>query len=226
MGGVGCHRWRVGISGPGGHSFMDFGKIPNAIHAMCHAGHLIDQLTPPSEPYTTFNIGTIKGGTSVNTIAPYCEVDVDIRSISNDELLKLEAQIFQAFEEGVAEENKRWSITDPERMLKLTKTQIGDRPAGARPDDCPVIQTALCAQKLLGIELTQFCPSATDANAPISKNIPSACLGSGGLSEKFHSLDEYFVAQNIHQGPQLVLLAACTLVGAEGQKPLLPIINN
>lgn len=225
MGGVGCHRWRVGISGPGGHSFMDFGKIPSAIHAMCHAGHLIDQLTPPSEPYTTFNIGTIKGGTSVNTIAPYCEVDVDIRSISNDELLKLETQIFQAFEEGVAEENKRWSITDSERMLKLTKTQIGDRPAGARPDDCPVIQTALCAQKLLGIELTQFCPSATDANAPISKNIPSACLGSGGLSEKFHSLDEYFVAQDIHQGPQLVLLAACTLVGAEGQKPLLPIVK-
>ena len=110
-------------------------------------------------------------------------------------------------------------------MLKLTKTQIGDRPAGARPDDCPVIQTALCAQKLLGIELTQFCPSATDANAPISKNIPSACLGSGGLSEKFHSLDEYFVAQDIHQGPQLVLLAACALVGAEGQKPLLPIIK-
>ena len=97
--------------------------------------------------------------------------------------------------------------------------------AGARPDDCPVIQTALCAQKLLGIELTQFCPSATDANAPISKNIPSACLGSGGLSEKFHSLDEYFVAQDIHQGPQLVLLAACALVGAEGQEPLLPIIK-
>ena len=204
---------------------MDFGKIPSAIHAMCHAGHLIDQLTPPSEPYTTFNIGTIKGGTSVNTIAPSCEVDVDIRSISNEELLKLEAQIFQAFEDGVAEENKRWDITDPEKMLKLTKKQIGDRPAGARPDDCPVIQSALCAQKLLGIELTQFCPSATDANAPISRNIPSACLGSGGLSEKFHSLDEYFVAQDIHQGPQLVLLAACALVGAEGQKPLLPIIK-
>ena len=59
-GGVGCHRWRVSIDGKGGHSFMDFSQIPSAIHAMCHAGHLIDHLVPPSEPYTTFNIGTIK----------------------------------------------------------------------------------------------------------------------------------------------------------------------
>lgn len=81
-GGVGCHRWRVSIDGKGGHSFVDFGQVPSAIHAMCHAGHLIDQLTPPKEPFTTFNIGTIKGGTSVNTISPHCEVDIDIRSVS------------------------------------------------------------------------------------------------------------------------------------------------
>ncbi len=220
-GGVGCHRWRVSIDGKGGHSFMDFSQIPSAIHAMCHAGHLIDHLVPPSEPYTTFNIGTIKGGTSVNTIAPHCEVDIDIRSISNDELLKLEAQIFEALDAGVEEENKRWGITDPEKMLTLTKTQIGDRPAGSRDGGCPVIQCALSAQKELGIELTQYGPSATDANAPISKNIPAACLGSGGLSEKFHTLDEYFVDRDSYKGPQLVFLAACMLVGVEGQKALL-----
>ncbi|HIT96332.1 MAG TPA: M20/M25/M40 family metallo-hydrolase [Candidatus Aphodousia faecavium] len=220
-GGVGCHRWRVSIDGKGGHSFMDFSQIPSAIHAMCHAGHLIDHLVPPSEPYTTFNIGTIKGGTSVNTIAPHCEVDIDIRSISNDELLKLEAQIFEALDAGVEEENKRWGITDPEKMLTLTKTQIGDRPAGSRDGGCPVIQCALSAQKVLGIELTQYGPSATDANAPISKNIPAACLGSGGLSEKFHTLDEYFVDRDSYKGPQLVFLAACMLVGVEGQKALL-----
>ena len=220
-GGVGCHRWRVSMDGKGGHSFMDFSQIPSAIHAMCHAGHLIDHLVPPSEPYTTFNIGTIKGGTSVNTIAPHCEVDIDIRSISNDELLKLEAQIFEALDAGVEEENKRWGISDPEKMLTLTKTQIGDRPAGSRGGECPVIQCALSAQKVLGIELTQYGPSATDANAPISKNIPAACLGSGGLSEKFHTLDEYFVDRDSYKGPQLVFLAACMLVGAEGQKALL-----
>lgn len=220
-GGVGCHRWRVSIDGKGGHSFMDFSQIPSAIHAMCHAGHLIDHLVPPSEPYTTFNIGTIKGGTSVNTIAPHCEVDIDIRSISNDELLKLEAQIFEALDAGVEEENKRWGITDPEKMLTLTKTKIGDRPAGSRDGGCPVIQCALSAQKVLGIELTQYGPSATDANAPISKNIPAACLGSGGLSEKFHTLDEYFVDRDSYKGPQLVFLAACMLVGVEGQKALL-----
>ena len=222
-GGVGCHRWRVNIAGPGGHSFVDFSQVPSAIHAMCHAGHLIGHLAPPSEPYTTFNIGTIKGGTSVNTIAPNCEVDIDIRSIANEELLKLEAQIFEALDAGVAEENKRWGITNSDKMVKLTKTQIGDRPAGARGGDCPVIQSALSAQKILGIELTQYGPSATDANAPISKNIPAACLGSGGISEKYHTVDEYFIDKDSFKGPQLVFLAACTLVGVEGQKPLLPI---
>lgn len=222
-GGVGCHRWRVNIAGPGGHSFVDFSQVPSAIHAMCHAGHLIGHLAPPSEPYTTFNIGTIKGGTSVNTIAPNCEVDIDIRSIANEELLKLEAQIFEALDAGVAEENKRWGITNSDNMVKLTKTQIGDRPAGARGGDCPVIQCALSAQKILGIELTQYGPSATDANAPISKNIPAACLGSGGISEKYHTVDEYFIDKDSFKGPQLVFLAACTLVGVEGQKPLLPI---
>lgn len=222
-GGVGCHRWRVNIAGPGGHSFVDFSQVPSAIHAMCHAGHLIGHLAPPSEPYTTFNIGTIKGGTSVNTIAPNCEVDIDIRSIANEELLKLEAQIFEALDAGVAEENKRWGITNSDKMVKLTKTQIGDRPAGARGGDCPVIQCALSAQKILGIELTQYGPSATDANAPISKNIPAACLGSGGFSEKYHTVDEYFIDKDSFKGPQLVFLAACTLVGVEGQKPLLPI---
>lgn len=222
-GGVGCHRWRVNIAGPGGHSFVDFSQVPSAIHAMCHAGHLIGHLAPPSEPYTTFNIGTIKGGTSVNTIAPNCEVDIDIRSIANEELLKLEAQIFEALDAGVAEENKRWGITNSDKMVKLTKTQIGDRPAGARGGDCPVIQCALSAQKILGIELTQYGPSATDANAPISKNIPAVCLGSGGISEKYHTVDEYFIDKDSFKGPQLVFLAACTLVGVEGQKPLLPI---
>lgn len=222
-GGVGCHRWRVNIAGPGGHSFVDFSQVPSAIHAMCHAGHLIGHLAPPSEPYTTFNIGTIKGGTSVNTIAPNCEVDIDIRSIANEELLKLEAQIFEALDAGVAEENKRWGIANSDKMIKLTKTQIGDRPAGARGGDCPVIQCALSAQKILGIELTQYGPSATDANAPISKNIPAACLGSGGISEKYHTVDEYFIDKDSFKGPQLVFLAACALVGVEGQKPLLPI---
>lgn len=222
-GGVGCHRWRVSIDGAGGHSFVNFGQVPSAIHAMCHAGHLIDHITAPNEPFTTFNIGTIKGGTSVNTISPHCEVDIDIRSISHEELLKLEAQIFEALDAGVKEENERWNIQDPDKMLRLTKVQIGDRPAGARDGSCPVIQCALSAQKLLGIELTQYGPSATNANAPISKNIPAACLGSGGISEKYHTLDEYFIDKDSYKGPQLIFLIACTLVGVEGLNPVLPL---
>ena len=222
-GATGSHRWRVSIDGLGGHSFAEYGKTPSAIHAMARAIQKFADLRPAADPKTTWTVGTIKGGTTVNSIAAHCEVEIDMRSFDNKCLLALEKEILSKFEEAVAEENASWDIADPERILKLTKTAIGDRPAGTRPHDCPVLQVSRSAQKVLGIELTQYGPSATDANAPISKNIPAACLGSGGISEKFHTLDEYFIDKDSYKGPQLIFLAACMLVGVEGQKAMLPI---
>lgn len=220
-GAVGSHRWRLSIDGPGGHSFAEFGKAPSAIHAVCRAGDRVADIQVPADPKTTFTIGTIKGGTTVNTIAAHCEVDVDIRSVSNEELLRVEAEILSAFEEAVKAENTRWGVTDEAKQLRLTKTQIGNRPGGMRPHDCPVLQAARGAQKVLGIELTNYGMSSTDANAPMSQNIPSTCLCSGGKGIGAHTVNEYFVMEHTELGPKLIMLTALSLVGTKNTDPLL-----
>lgn len=222
-GATGSHRWRLSVDGKGGHSYAEFGRCPSAIHAICRAGAKVGCFKVPADPKTTYTIGTIKGGTTVNTIAAHCEVEVDMRSVSNEELLKLEARVLKAFEEAVQEENDFWGITDESLKLKLTKTQIGNRPAGMRPDDCPVLQTARSAQKVLGIELTKYMCSSTDANAPMSLGIPSTCLCSGGRGVNAHSVTEYFEKADTQLGPQLVFLTAAALTGACGEKPVLPV---
>ncbi len=222
-GATGSHRWRLSVDGKGGHSYAEFGRCPSAIHAICRAGAKVGCFRGPADPKTTYTIGTIKGGTTVNTIAAHCEVEVDMRSVSNEELLKLEDRVLKAFEEAVQEENDFWGITDESLKLKLTKTQIGNRPAGMRPDDCPVLQTARSAQKVLGIELTKYMCASTDANAPMSLGIPATCLCSGGRGMNAHSVTEYFEMVDTQLGPQLVFLTAAALVGACGEKPVLPV---
>ena len=220
-GAVGSHRWRIAVDGPGGHSFAEFGKTPSAIHAVCRAGAEIAKIEVPEDPKTTFTIGTIKGGTTVNTIAAHCEVDVDIRSTDNTELKKVEDAVLAAFEKAVKEENARWPNALPETHLKVTTTQIGNRPAGLRPHDCPVLQSARAAQKALGIELTNYGLSSTDANAAMSLNIPSTCLCSGGKGIGAHTLKEHFVFEKTELGPKLILLTSLALAGTSDTKPLL-----
>ena len=96
-GAVGSHRYRVTIEGPGGHSYGNFAEVGSAIHAMCIAGNMIAHLKTPKDPKTTFTIGTIKGGTSVNSIAPTCTVEIDMRSLDNEALLKIESEILACF---------------------------------------------------------------------------------------------------------------------------------
>lgn len=218
---IGSHRWRCTITGPGGHSFGAFGDVPSAIHAMCLAGGRIAHLEVPKNPKTTFNIGTIKGGTSVNTIAPSCSVDIDIRSMENEPILAVEKAIKAAFEEAVCEEHAIWGITDPAKMLKVEFEQIGLRPAGSLPDDCSVIQAALAAQKTLGIALTNYGASSTDANVAMMMGLPSTCLSAGGVQKRTHTVEEYYDDVDAHLGPQLILLSALALVGLAGEKPAL-----
>ena len=222
-GATGSHRWRIAVDGTGGHSYADFGACPSAVHAICRAGAKLANFRVPSDPKTTYTIGTIRGGTTVNSIAAHCEVEVDMRSVNNEELLGLERRVLAAFDEAVDEENAFWGVADEARRLRVTKTQIGDRPAGMRPDDCPVLQVSRAAQKVLGIPLTKYVCSSTDANAPMSLGIPSTCLCSGGRGVNAHSLNEFFeMTPDVALGPQLVFLAAAALAGACGEAPLLP----
>ena len=221
-GATGAHRWRLAIEGEGGHSYLDYGHVPSAIHAMCRAGAMIADLDLPEDPKTTYTIGTIKGGTSVNTIAASCQVDVDMRSLDDGNLAALEAMIFKCFEEGVAEENAIWGVTDPAKQVRLEVTMIGDRPGGQRPHDCPVLQTSRAAMDCLGLELKRYTCSSTDANKPVSLGIPATCLSGGGAMYRTHTVDEYYDAIHIEEGPKMVFLTACALAGAEGMKALLP----
>lgn len=222
FGGTGSHRWRVTINGLGGHSWADYGKIPSAIHAMARAIAKFVDLRPAADPKTSWTVGTIKGGTSVNSIAGSCSVDIDMRSTENESLEAIEAQILSKFEEAVAEENASWAVKDDSYLLTVTKEMIGNRPAGTRPDDCPVLQVSRSAQKLLGIEMSSYVRSSTDANAPMGAGIPSTCLGTGGRGVHTHNLKEYFEMVDTHLGPQLIMLTSLALVGLEDEAPLLP----
>ena len=222
-GAIGSHRGRFTVTGPGGHSYGAFGATPSAIHAICIAGAKVAYLKAPQDPKTTFTIGTIKGGTSVNTIAAECSVDVDIRSLAMEPMLALEKEIRGAFAAGVEEENRIWGITDPEKQLRLVEEMIGDRPAGLRPHDCPVLQASRAAQAELGIPLTNYGFSSTDANKPMSMGIPSTCLSAGGKQMRTHTVHEYFDAVDIHLGPQLIMLSALALVGTDATDPMLPV---
>ena len=222
-GATGAHRWRIAIEGQGGHSYIDYAKVPSAIHAMCRAGNIIADFDPPENPKTTSTIGTIKGGTTVNTIAARCEVDVDMRSVDLKELEDLEARVLTAFEKGVELENARWPKADAEHQLRLVKTQIGNRPAGQQPDDSPVVQAALCAMQKMGLEVKQCRSSSTDANKPISIGVPSVCIGTGGVTHNEHSLKEFFDSTEMEKGPQLATLVTLAMVGVAGEAaPMLP----
>lgn len=212
-GATGAHRWRLAVDGPGGHSWLDYGRVPSAVHAIGRAIAKIANLELPEDPKTSYTVGTIKGGTTVNTIAAHCEVDVDMRSVAMEELMKVKETILAAFEEAVAEENARWTKAPESAYVKLTKTKIGDRPAGQRPADCPAVNAALEGAKALGIEVTWTGSSSTDCNMPMSLGIPAVCLGTGGHTYNEHSLKEYFDSTDMHLGPQLALLTVLGITG-------------
>src|ERR1700749_1119102 len=144
---TGSHRYEFDFKGPGGHSFQEFG-LPSAIHAMGRAIAKIAELQTPSDPRTTFTVGTVHGGTSVNAIAAEARMAVDMRSNSTDELLKLEAKLLDLVKKAVAEENARWKTDKLSLDIKL----IGDRPAGTVAVDSPVVQAAQSRSPRLRLE--------------------------------------------------------------------------
>lgn len=218
--GTGSHRWQVDFKGPGGHSFGAFGA-PSAIHAMGRAiAHISDVRTPP-EPRTTFTVGVVSGGTSVNTIAAEASMLVDIRSNGGAELLAAEKQVMAAIDRGVAEENARWNATGIRAEPKL----VGDRPAGMQMlQTTPVLQAALQAHRALGLAEPAIGTSSTDSNVPISLGIPSATLNGGGIGGGAHSPSEWYEPVDAWLGPQTLLLTTLALVGVDGtSKPQLPV---
>ena len=210
---VGSNRYKVSYKGPGGHSYGAFG-IPNPIHALGRAMAMIADIQVPATPKTTFNVGVISGGTSVNSIPFEASMEVDMRSENATELANVDAKIQKMLVQALDAENARW--TGPRAAaakLSLKIDSMGFRPTGGQADAAPIVQTALNAARSLGFS-PQTSASSTDANIPISLGIPAIRLGGGGQGGGAHALDEWYLeTANSYLGPQWAALVVASLAG-------------
>ena len=206
---LGSRRYRVEISGPGGHSWGDFG-LPNPVHAIGRAIARLAAYPLPREPRTTFNVGRIEGGASVNAIAEKAAMDVDLRSGADVELRRLDSFFRRAVRQAVDEENATRRPGDP--LLDLKLDLIGERPTGETPADSPLVELAVEATKMMGVE-ARLDQSSTDSNLPISLGIPAITLGAGGTSGCSHTLAEWYDPRGRELGLKRGLLVVLGAVG-------------
>jgi tripeptide aminopeptidase len=203
---VGSHRYRVTFKGPGGHSFGAFG-LANPIDALGRAVARIADFQVPAQPKTTFNVGRIGGGTSVNAIPFDAWMEVDMRSVDRAALASVDANFHKAVDSALIDENARWGRPG---MLTVTKDLVGDRPAGSMPADAPIVKTAFDVTRALGWSATSGTGSS-DANYPVSLGIPSLDIGGGGRGTEAHALGEAFDTTDAWMGTQRALLLTIAL---------------
>ena len=211
---VGSNRYKVSYKGPGGHSYGAFG-IPNPIHALGRAIARIGDLQVPAQPRTTFNVGVIEGGTSVNSIAFEASMEIDMRSESPQSLAAVDAQVLRILNEALTAENARWPGERAARArLSMTIDTIGIRPANsAQTDASPIVATALAAARALEFN-TDTGASSTDSNLPMSLGVPAITIDGGGRGEGAHSLGEWYDdGTNGWLGPQWAVLIVAALAG-------------
>jgi acetylornithine deacetylase/succinyl-diaminopimelate desuccinylase-like protein len=205
--GVGSNRYRVTFKGPGGHSYGAFG-MANPIQAMGRAIAKIDAFEVPTQPKTTFNVGRVGGGTSVNAIPFEAWMEVDMRSADPAALKAVDDQFQAALHAAVEEENQRWHNRGP---ISVSAELVGVRPAGQTPKDSPIVQTALAVSRALDIAETLH-EGSTDANVPMNLGIPAITIsGGGGGGGGAHSLNETFDTRDSWRGTQRALLLAVAL---------------
>ncbi len=203
---LGSLRFQVSINGPGGHSFTDAGT-PNPIAALATALATLSRTPLPDKPSTTLNLGTIQGGTSVNSIPESAAASIDFRSTSSDELLRLEVALHRAVEDAVDQTNAAAKQHGARNRGPLTYTvkKIGDRPAAHLAADSPILETLRAVDRHLGIQ-TDLRLGSTDANIPIALGIPSLSMGAGGDGGGAHTMAEWYSDKDRETGLRRVLL--------------------
>jgi tripeptide aminopeptidase len=207
---VGSNRYRITYKGPGGHSYGDFG-MPSPIHALGRAIARIAELEVAASPKTTFNVGIIRGGTSVNSIAFEASMDLDMRSESAQSLGDVDARVRRILDEALDAENGR--ARDAKQRLTLVVDTIGIRPAGTQPDSAAIVRAAQAAAGTLGFTVRTGA-SSTDANVPIGLGLPGITIDGGGRGDGAHSLDEWYEdGSSGWLGPQWAALIVATLAG-------------
>jgi len=206
---LGSRRYRITLTGPGGHSWGDFG-IVNPVHALGRAIAQFSAYPAPLAPRTSFNVGLIEGGRSVNAIPEQASMAVDLRSVSNQEIGKLEQHLRQSVHDAVCDENAQGAASNT--ALTAEFELVGDRPSGETPVESEIVQTALECSRQLGIEARLDC-SSTDSNIPISLGIPAITVGVGGVSGNCHCLTEWYEPLGRELGLKRLLLLVLSLAG-------------
>ena len=198
------------ITGPGGHSWSDFG-MPNPINALVRASVRFINTRVPVAPRTTFNLGQIEGGTSVNSIPYEAKLKVDIRSESEDELVKLESALRECIAAGVRDEME--SARDRTKgKLEWKVELLGSRPGGELPPHSTLLAALRAADEYVGNQ-SRIERSSTDANVPLSNSIDAISIGAGGTGGGAHSLNEWYDPAGREMGLKRALL---TLLGVSG----------
>jgi tripeptide aminopeptidase len=202
---VGSLRYRVTFKGPGGHSYGAFG-LSNPMHALGRAVATISQFEVPDTPKTTFNVGRIGGGTSVNAIPFDAWFEMDMRSASPSALQALDQKFHRAVDDAVKAEDARWA----KNVLTVDKALVGNRPAGQTPANSAIVQATVSVTRALGFPIT-LDEGSTDSNIAMSLGIPAVTVDGGGRGRGAHALDEQFDQTNSWQGSQRALLLAIAL---------------
>jgi di/tripeptidase len=210
-GAVGSKRYRVTFTGPGGHSYGAFGLV-NPAFALGSAIGKFSAMKVPTSPKTTFSVGVVGGGTSVNSIPFESWMEVDMRSESPVELEKLETTFLGLMKAAATEENAARSTR--EGAIAVDTRIIGDRPSGQTPRDSRIVQTAAAAIRAVGLSPT-YSFSSTDSNIPISLKIPAITIDSGGRGGRAHALDEWIDVEKTSslKGIEAALLMLLGLAG-------------
>lgn len=209
--GLASRRLDIQVTGPGGHSWSDFGA-PNPITALARGIVQFSRTPVPEEPRTTFNFGVIEGGNSVNSIPAEANVKVDLRSEDDGELARLESELRKAFASAVDEEMAAAAAGN--ENLKMKATVIGVRPGGKLAADSPLLAAIENADRYLG-NRSRMERSSTDANLPLSLGIPAIAIGAGGQGGGSHSLDEWYDPVGRELGLKRAMLTALAIAGVQ-----------
>jgi acetylornithine deacetylase/succinyl-diaminopimelate desuccinylase-like protein len=212
---LGSRRFEIIVRGPGGHSWSDFG-IANPILVLARAIHSFSQTSIPSSPKTTFNVGVIRGGTSVNSIPESASMRVDIRSTSMAEMERLEASLRRALDHAVDEESRVSERRTPSQKrssgLSCEVVPIGNRPAGELEGNARMLKVIRAVDAYLG-NAAQIQRASTDANIPLSLGREAIAIGGGGVGGGAHTLQEWFDCSGRELGLKRILLTLLALAG-------------
>jgi tripeptide aminopeptidase len=210
--GIASHRFEVTITGPGGHSWSDFGA-PNPITALARGIVKFSSLAVPEDPRSSYNFGVVEGGTSVNSIPARAIVKVDLRSEEESEVTKMESSLRATMEAGIKEE-MAGAARDSAAALQVSFRSLGLRPSGKLPENSPLLDSVRSVDRFLGTR-SRLERSSTDANIPLSLGIPAISIGGGGKASGSHTLDEWYDPAGRELGLKRLFLTTVLLAGLQ-----------